>query len=159
VDRTLSAAEIAESQETVAEFLPGLIPSIVRSDAFPDLYTSDSTPLVGFAPGSQRTYLATGFSGAGFKMASAFGAIAASEALGQPSGVGASTSCGPHVSSDRPNASSHDACQLPASRRAAGWPLRAVTMSTTRAALRSIWERTRSTAASRSPDSMAVRIS
>ena len=87
VDRALSAAEIAESEETVAEFLPGLIPSIVRSDAYPDLYTSDSTPLVGFVPGSQRTYLATGFSGAGFKMASAFGAIAASEALGRPSGV------------------------------------------------------------------------
>lgn len=87
VDRTLTSVEIAESEETVTEFLPGLIPSIVRSDAFPDLYTSDSTPLVGFAPGSRRTYLATGFSGAGFKMASAFGAIAASEALDEHSGV------------------------------------------------------------------------
>ncbi|KRF22323.1 N-methyl-L-tryptophan oxidase [Phycicoccus sp. Soil802] len=87
VDRALTAAEIAESEETVAQFLPGLIPCIVRSDAYPDLYTSDATPLVGFVPGSDRIYLATGFSGAGFKMASAFGSIAASEALGRPAGV------------------------------------------------------------------------
>jgi sarcosine oxidase len=88
VDRALSATEIAESEETVARFLPGLIPSIVRSDAYPDLYTSDATPLVGFLPGSDQTYLATGFSGAGFKMASAFGAIAAGETLGRGPGLG-----------------------------------------------------------------------
>ena len=34
-------------------------------------------------PGSDRIYCATGFSGAGFKMSSAFGAIAASEVLGR----------------------------------------------------------------------------
>lgn len=87
IDRALSATEIAESEETVRQFLPGLIPCIVRSDAYPDLYTRDATPLVGFLPGSDRTYLATGFSGAGFKMAPAFGAIAASEALGRDPGV------------------------------------------------------------------------
>jgi sarcosine oxidase len=87
IDRALSAAEIAESQKTVAAFLPGLIPNIVRSDAYPDLYTADDTPLLGFAPGSDRVYMATGFSGAGFKMASAFGAIAAAEGLGKRPGV------------------------------------------------------------------------
>jgi sarcosine oxidase len=87
VDRALSPAEIAESEETVAAFLPGLIPSIVRSDAYPDLFTSDEVPIVGFVPGSERTYVATGFSGQGFKMASAFGAIAAAETLGRHHGV------------------------------------------------------------------------
>ena len=44
VPRELTAAEIAETTETVTEFLPGLIPSIVRSDAFPDLFTADHQP-------------------------------------------------------------------------------------------------------------------
>jgi sarcosine oxidase len=80
--RELTHAEIDESVETVQEFLPGLVPEIVRSDAYPDLYTSDETGLLGPLPGSDRIYCATGFSGAGFKMASALGAIAASEASG-----------------------------------------------------------------------------
>ena len=82
VPRELTAAEIAETTETVAEFLPGLIPSIVRSDAFPDLFTADHHPLLGQLRENSRIYSATGFSGAGFKMASGFGEVAASEALG-----------------------------------------------------------------------------
>lgn len=82
LDRELSPGEVAESIETIQEFLPGLVPEIVRSDAYPDLYTSDETGLLGPIPGSDRVYCATGFSGAGFKMASAFGSIAAAEALG-----------------------------------------------------------------------------
>ncbi|MET3370889.1 UNVERIFIED_CONTAM: sarcosine oxidase [Jeotgalibacillus campisalis] len=83
VPRDLTPAEITETTETVSEFFPGLIPSIVRSDAFPDLFTSDSQPLMGFIDESSRIYSATGFSGAGFKMASGYGEIAASEALGK----------------------------------------------------------------------------
>lgn len=83
IARELTHAEVEESVETVQEFLPGLVPEIVRSDAYPELYTSDSTGLLGPVPGSDRIYCATGFSGAGFKMSSAFGAIAASEALGR----------------------------------------------------------------------------
>jgi sarcosine oxidase len=83
IARELTSAEIAESVETAQEFLPGLVPEIVRSDAYPDLFTSDSTGLLGPVPGSDRVYCATGFSGTGFKMASALGAIAASEALGR----------------------------------------------------------------------------
>lgn len=82
IARELTPDEVAESLDTVEEFFPGLIPEIVRSDAYPDLCTSDSTGLLGPVPGSERIYCATGFSGAGFKMASALGAIAASEALG-----------------------------------------------------------------------------
>ncbi|MGR0162148.1 N-methyl-L-tryptophan oxidase [Paenarthrobacter nitroguajacolicus] len=83
VPRDLTDAEITETTETVSEFFPGLIPNIVRSDAFPDLFTSDSQPLMGFLGESNRIYSATGFSGAGFKMASGYGEIAASEALGK----------------------------------------------------------------------------
>ncbi|MFJ6456034.1 N-methyl-L-tryptophan oxidase [Paenarthrobacter sp. NPDC091669] len=83
VPRDLTPDEISETTETVSEFFPGLIPSIVRSDAYPDLFTSDSQPLMGFLSESSRIYSATGYSGAGFKMATGYGEIAASEALGK----------------------------------------------------------------------------
>ena len=82
VPRELTAAEIAETTETVTEFFPGLIPNIVRSDAFPDLFTPDRNPLLGHLRENSRIYCATGFSGAGFKMATGFGEIAAKETLG-----------------------------------------------------------------------------
>ena len=83
VPRDLTPAEIAETTETVTEFFPGLIPNIVRSDAFPDLYTTDGHALLGPLRENSRIYCATGFSGAGFKMASGYGEIAAHEALGK----------------------------------------------------------------------------
>ncbi|MEU4342364.1 N-methyl-L-tryptophan oxidase [Nocardia sp. NPDC023852] len=82
VPRELTADEIAETTETVTEFLPGLFPNIVRSDAFPDLFTADQHSLLGPLREDSGIYCATGFSGAGFKMASGFGEIAANEALG-----------------------------------------------------------------------------
>jgi sarcosine oxidase len=82
--RELTAAEVAESELTVREFLPGLVPSIVRSDSFPDLFTADRRPLIGHVPGRSRTFVATGFSGAGFKIASGVGALIARRALGRP---------------------------------------------------------------------------
>jgi sarcosine oxidase len=81
--RELSTAEIAETIETVSDFFPGLIPTIVRSDAFPDLYTQDRNPLLGWFCESSRIYGATGFSGGGFKNATGYGHIAAYEALGK----------------------------------------------------------------------------
>ena len=69
VRRELTEVEITETHETVAEFLPGLVPSIVRADAFPDLFTADHAPLLGSLPGQPRTVFATGFSGLGFKIA------------------------------------------------------------------------------------------
>lgn len=83
VPRELTPAEIAETTETVTEFFPGLFPNIVRSDAFPDLYTTDGHPLLGRISEDSRIYCATGFSGAGFKNATGFGEIAAHEALGK----------------------------------------------------------------------------
>ncbi|MBP2267802.1 sarcosine oxidase [Pseudarthrobacter sp. PvP004] len=85
VPRDLTDAEISETTETVSEFFPGLIPNIVRSDAYPDLFTADGQPLMGFLDESSRIYYATGFSGAGFKMATGYGEIAANEALGKRS--------------------------------------------------------------------------
>ncbi|MEV7607701.1 FAD-dependent oxidoreductase [Paenarthrobacter sp. NPDC089322] len=81
--RELTPAEITETVDTVSEFFPGLYPTIVRSDAFPDLYTRDKNPLVGWMEEGGRIYCATGFSGGGFKNATGFGEIAAHEALGK----------------------------------------------------------------------------
>ena len=83
VPRELTTAETTETTETVTEFLPGLYPNIVRSDAFPDLYTTDGHPLLGRLKEGSRIYCATGFSGAGFKNATGYGEIAAQEALGK----------------------------------------------------------------------------
>jgi sarcosine oxidase len=85
IPRELSIAEITETIETVSEFFPGLIPTIVRSDAFPDLYTRDRNPLLGWLTESSRIYCATGFSGGGFKNATGYGLIAARETLGKQS--------------------------------------------------------------------------
>ncbi len=83
VPRELTQAEIQETTETVTEFFPDLYSNIVRSDAFPDLYTKDGNPLLGRLKDASRIYCATGFSGAGFKNATGFGHIAAQEALGK----------------------------------------------------------------------------
>ena len=83
VPRELTTAEITETTETVSEFFPGLYPNIVRSDAFPDLFTTDRNPLLGQLTADGRIYFATGFSGGGFKMATGCGEIAAHEALGK----------------------------------------------------------------------------
>ncbi|TVU62020.1 N-methyl-L-tryptophan oxidase [Paenarthrobacter nitroguajacolicus] len=85
VPRELTPAEIVETTETVAEFFPGLYPNIVRSDAFPDLYTKDHAPLLGWINEGSRIYCASGFSGSGFKNATGYGEIAAEEALGKRS--------------------------------------------------------------------------
>ncbi|WP_260327222.1 hypothetical protein [Streptomyces sp. TLI_185] len=62
---------------------PGPTPTIVRSEAFPDLFTEDRHPLLGWLDENSRVYCATGFSGKGFKMATGYGHIAAHEALGK----------------------------------------------------------------------------
>jgi hypothetical protein len=49
--RELTDTEVAESELTVREFLPGVMPSIVRSESYPDLYTADGRPLIGPVPG------------------------------------------------------------------------------------------------------------
>lgn len=88
--RVLLPEEMSEVRQTAASYFPGLIPYVVRADTYPDLYTADDAPLLGMAPGSARVVLATGFSGAGFKMACGYGSIAAALAL-DPQGAEAPT--------------------------------------------------------------------
>jgi sarcosine oxidase len=61
----------------VGTFLPGLVPEPVRAVLCSDGYTVDETGLLGPVPGMDGVVVAVGFSGHGFKMASALGAVAA----------------------------------------------------------------------------------
>jgi sarcosine oxidase len=61
----------------VAEFLPGLVPTPVRVSTYMDAYTADGHALVGRVPGTDNLWLLGAFSGHGFKMAPAFGQVAA----------------------------------------------------------------------------------
>lgn len=79
MDRSLSASEINRCNEAVKRFLPGLYPTCVRSKAYPDLYSMDNNPLIGWLEEMPGVYLATGFSGKGFKMASGVGEAIAQE--------------------------------------------------------------------------------
>jgi sarcosine oxidase len=61
----------------VAELLPGLLPTPVRISSYMDAYTSDGHGLVGALPGTDNVWLLGAFSGHGFKLATAFGQVAA----------------------------------------------------------------------------------
>jgi sarcosine oxidase len=65
----------------VATYLPDLIPDPIRTQVCADGYMVDSTAMLGEIPGMPGTVAAVGFSGHGFKMASALGAVAADLAV------------------------------------------------------------------------------
>jgi sarcosine oxidase len=61
----------------VREFIPGLIAEPVRVGVCADGHMPDQTALFGTVPGMEGVLVAAGFSGHGFKLVSALGAIAA----------------------------------------------------------------------------------
>jgi sarcosine oxidase len=81
VRQSLDADELHRVTRAVAEGFTTVIPDVVRSDAFPELYTADYQPLIGRDPGT-GAYLATGFSGKGFKMSSGVGKLVADAITG-----------------------------------------------------------------------------
>lgn len=64
-------------QSWVRTYLPDLVPHPVRTVLCADGYTVDWTGLLGGVPGLDGVVVAVGFSGHGFKMAPALGAVAA----------------------------------------------------------------------------------
>jgi sarcosine oxidase len=61
--------------------MPDLHPDPTRLSVYMEGYTESSRPLVGPLPGAENVVLLAGFSGHGFKLAPAFGDIAADLAL------------------------------------------------------------------------------
>jgi sarcosine oxidase len=64
-------------QSWVGTYLPALVPRPVKTAVCADGYTVDETGLLGLVPGMDGVAVAVGFSGHGFKMAAALGAVAA----------------------------------------------------------------------------------
>lgn len=77
LNRDVSNEELIQVGEAVQELLPGLIPDPVRASVYMDAYTEDDHSIVGAVPGMENTFLVSGFSGHGFKMAPTIGSIAA----------------------------------------------------------------------------------
>lgn len=79
----LTPDEIAESEATVTRFFTGIHPQVSRQECLADLYTTDRQAIVGKLPGKARTHVATGFSGAGFKMSAGVGEMLAQSIAGE----------------------------------------------------------------------------
>lgn len=76
IDQTLSSDEVARITRAVERGFTTVVADVVRADAFPELYTADHQPLIGRDPGT-GVYVATGFSGKGFKTSSGVGKLVA----------------------------------------------------------------------------------
>lgn len=78
-ERDVAASDQDLADDAVRQFLPGLHPTCVRSDSYLDMCSGDSLPIVGRDPQRVGVYVATGFSGKGFKMCSGVGEAVAEE--------------------------------------------------------------------------------
>ncbi|NUR05719.1 MAG: N-methyl-L-tryptophan oxidase [Nocardioidaceae bacterium] len=81
LDHNVAASDLEPINAAVAELFPGLVPTPVRVAAYMDAYTTDGHALVGEMPGTANVWLLGAFSGHGFKMAPAFGQVAAELAV------------------------------------------------------------------------------
>jgi sarcosine oxidase len=77
LDRNVDPGELEPINKAVKELVPGLVPTPVRVSSYVEAYTSDGHGLVGRMPGTENVWLFGAFCGHGFKMAPAFGQVAA----------------------------------------------------------------------------------
>lgn len=78
LDRThVPQHEIDAIEALVAELMPELVPTVVRTGIHLDAYTPDGQPLVGAIDDARRVSVAAAFSGRGFKMAPVIGRVLA----------------------------------------------------------------------------------
>lgn len=79
--RSTSAEEVAGIRAAVARCLPDLVPDPVRIGVYQDAFAPDDHFIVGRHPNHPKVIVLCGFSGHGFKMASAMGRVASDLAL------------------------------------------------------------------------------
>ena len=79
LDRNVPPHDLDRINGLVADLLPGLVPTPVRVASYMDAYTPDAHAIVGAMPGVDNVWVLGGFSGHGFKMAPAFGRVAADQ--------------------------------------------------------------------------------
>lgn len=77
LDRSVRLDELAESVEIVQNYFRGVRVDPLRASVYMDAYTPDGQSIVGKVPDMPNTYSLSAFSGHGFKMAPAFGELAA----------------------------------------------------------------------------------
>jgi sarcosine oxidase len=77
LDSMLTPEEKAESERVALRYFNNIYPVVAREECLSELYTADHDAIVGRIPGRQRSYVATGFSGAGFKMSAGVGELLA----------------------------------------------------------------------------------
>ncbi|NDL56157.1 N-methyl-L-tryptophan oxidase [Phytoactinopolyspora mesophila] len=77
LDRTVGLDEVRGLNEIIRQYLPGLHPDPIRVSAYMDGYTADNRPIAGWAENTDRVVILGGFSGLGFKYATAFGEVGA----------------------------------------------------------------------------------
>ena len=77
LDYSVHPDELLRATELVRQRFAGLVPTVVRASAHMDLHTLDNQPVVDFALESPDIFVASGFSGKGFKYAPAVGEAAA----------------------------------------------------------------------------------
>jgi len=75
LNRTVELEKLESIRKIVETDLPDLYPDPVRVNAYMEAYTSDGHPIVGRLHEKNNIVVACGFSGHGFKMASAIGKI------------------------------------------------------------------------------------
>jgi sarcosine oxidase len=76
LNRTILPEDIELLRNAVAKYLPDLYPDPVRVSVYMDGFTPDEHALIGSIDDENRIILLGGFSGHGFKMATAIGKIA-----------------------------------------------------------------------------------
>ncbi|MCU1483072.1 MAG: solA [Subtercola sp.] len=77
IDRDIRLEELAPFTEMIETYVPGLLPDAVRVTPYVEGYVEDTRPIIRSQPGGRGITVMAGFSGHGFKLASAFGEIGA----------------------------------------------------------------------------------
>jgi sarcosine oxidase len=77
LNRTVPLSELEKSRKLISKYFNGLHPDPTRASAYMDAYTVDDHSIIGEVPYLDNAYVFGGFSGHGFKMAPAFGKLAA----------------------------------------------------------------------------------
>lgn len=83
-DRRVDHAYLRTVEAALPHALRGVHPSTIRSGAWVDGYAPDGHPLIGPLPEAPDVIVLAGLSGHGFKLAPAFGELAAALAVGAP---------------------------------------------------------------------------
>src|SRR5699024_4114786 len=82
--QVIDESQLATFRELIRDYMPSLYPHPIRTQTYYEAYTETSTPLIERSEDNENLIIMTGFSGHGFKLATAYGEVAAQLALNEP---------------------------------------------------------------------------